>query len=168
MESVEHRIARDLFDQARIVGKRLLLAQGGDVPTGAESGDIFEFNVTFLELLGKHASDLLETTEEVDAQGNPVRTEIAVREDKVRVCFLRLLFVSFRFSKVGNVRPNLISSTVRTSAELEELINKALSHRRTSATLRNATSSRSHAMLTISIKNTLLPYADEGQLILVE
>ncbi|KAJ7803795.1 P-loop containing nucleoside triphosphate hydrolase protein [Mycena olivaceomarginata] len=136
MESVEHRIARDLFDQARIVGKRLLLAQGGDVPTGAESGDIFEFNVTFLELLGKHASDLLETTEEVDAQGTPVRTEIAVREDKV-----------------GN---------------LEELINKALSHRRTSATLRNATSSRSHAMLTISIKNTLLPYADEGQLILVD
>ncbi|KAJ7354537.1 P-loop containing nucleoside triphosphate hydrolase protein [Mycena albidolilacea] len=151
MESVEHRIARDLFDQARVVGKRLLLAQGGDVPAGAESGDIFEFNVTFLELLGKHASDLLESTEEVDAQGNPVRTEIAVREDKV-----------------GNVRPNLISSTLRTSAELEELINKALSHRRTSATLRNATSSRSHAMLTISIKNTLLPYADEGQLILVD
>ncbi|KAF7357928.1 Kinesin-like protein [Mycena venus] len=150
MESVEHRIARDLFDQARIVGKRLLLAQGGD-PVAAENGDIFEFNVTFLELLGKHASDLLESTTEVDAQGNPVRTEIAVREDKV-----------------GSVRPNLISSTVRTSAELEELINKALSHRRTSATLRNATSSRSHALLTISIKNRLLPYADEGQLILVD
>ncbi|KAJ6507403.1 P-loop containing nucleoside triphosphate hydrolase protein [Mycena vitilis] len=139
MESVEHRVARDLFDQARVVGKRLLLAQGGDHPN-AETGEIFEFSVTFLELLGKHASDLLEATTEVDAQGNPVRTEISVREDKV-----------------GNVRPNLISSTVRTSAELEDLINKALSHRRTSATLRNATSSRSHALLTISIKNTLLP-----------
>ncbi|KAJ7162247.1 P-loop containing nucleoside triphosphate hydrolase protein [Mycena filopes] len=148
MESVEHRVARDLFNQARVVGKRLLLAQGGD---GSETGDIFEFSVTFLELLGKHASDLLEATEKVDAQGNPVRTEIAVREDKI-----------------GNVRPNLISSTVRSSEELEELINKALSHRRTSATLRNATSSRSHALLTISIKNTILPYADEGQLILVD
>ncbi|KAJ7252109.1 P-loop containing nucleoside triphosphate hydrolase protein [Mycena haematopus] len=150
MESVEHRVARDLFDRAQVVGKRLLLAQGGDA-AAAENGDIFEFSVTFLELLGKHASDLLESTDEVDDRGNPVRTEIAVREDKV-----------------GNVRPNLISSTVRTSAELEELINKALSHRRTSATLRNATSSRSHALLTISIKNTLLPYADEGQLILVD
>ncbi|KAJ7782514.1 P-loop containing nucleoside triphosphate hydrolase protein [Mycena maculata] len=150
MESVEHRVARDLFDQARVVGKRLLEAQGGDHASAA-TGDIFEFSVTFLELLGKHASDLLESTEEVDSQGNPVRTEISVREDKV-----------------GNVRPNLISSSVRTSAELEELINKALSHRRTTATLRNATSSRSHAMLTITIKNTLLPYADEGQLILVD
>ncbi|KAJ6538777.1 P-loop containing nucleoside triphosphate hydrolase protein [Mycena vulgaris] len=150
MESVEHRVARDLFDQARLVGKRLLLAQDGD-QANAETGDIFEFSVTFLELLGKHASDLLESTEEVDANGNPVRTEILVREDTV-----------------GNVRPNLISSTVRSSAELEALINKALSHRRTSATLRNATSSRSHALLTITIKNTLLPYADEGQLILVD
>ncbi|KAJ7031001.1 P-loop containing nucleoside triphosphate hydrolase protein [Mycena alexandri] len=149
MESVEHRVARDLFDQARVVGKHLLLAQGGD--PAAEAGDVFEFSVTFLELLGKHASDLLESTEEVDAQGNPVRTDIPVREDKV-----------------GNVRPNLISSTVRSSEELEELINKALSHRRTTATRRNATSSRSHAMLTITIKNTLLPYADEGQLILVD
>ncbi|KAJ6456387.1 P-loop containing nucleoside triphosphate hydrolase protein [Mycena sanguinolenta] len=149
MESIEHRVARDLFEHARVVGKHLLLAEGGD--SGAETGDIFEFNVTFLELLGKHASDLLELTEQLDDRGNPVRTEISVREDKI-----------------GNVRPNLISTTVRTSAELEELINKALSHRRTSATLRNATSSRSHAMLTISIKNTLLPYADEGQLILVD
>ncbi|KAJ7760973.1 P-loop containing nucleoside triphosphate hydrolase protein [Mycena metata] len=148
MESVEHRVARDLFKQARVVGERLLLAQGGD-PT--EAGNIFEFSVNFLELLGKHASDLLESTEEVDAQGNPVRTDIAVREDKV-----------------GNVRPNLISSTVRSSEDLEELITRALSHRRTSATLRNATSSRSHALLTITIKNTLLPYADEGQLILVD
>ncbi|KAJ7646606.1 P-loop containing nucleoside triphosphate hydrolase protein [Roridomyces roridus] len=150
MESVEHRVARDLFERARIMGKKFIASQGGDHPA-AETGDIFEFGVTFLELLGKSASDLLETTEQVDEQGNPVRTEIAVREDKI-----------------GNVRPNLISSTVRSSEELEELINKALSHRRTSATLRNATSSRSHALLTITIKNTLLPYADEGQLILVD
>ncbi|KAJ7502496.1 P-loop containing nucleoside triphosphate hydrolase protein [Mycena galericulata] len=150
MESVEHRVARDLFDHARVVGKRFLLAQGGD-HASVETGDIFEFSVNFLELFGKHASDLLEATGEVDAQGNPVRTEIPVREDTV-----------------GNVRPNLIYSSVRSSAELEELINKALSHRRTTATLRNAASSRSHAMLTITIKNTLLPYADEGQLILVD
>ncbi|KAJ7049968.1 P-loop containing nucleoside triphosphate hydrolase protein [Mycena amicta] len=153
MESIEHRVARDLFGMARAVGKRFVQAQGTDTTSShqVETGDIFEFNVTFLELIGKHASDLLEVTEKVDEQGNPVRTEIAVREDKV-----------------GNVRPNLISTAVRTSEELEELINKALSHRRTTATLRNATSSRSHALLTITIKNTLLPYAEEGQLILVD
>ncbi|KAJ7820427.1 P-loop containing nucleoside triphosphate hydrolase protein [Mycena leptocephala] len=147
MESIELRIARDLFDQARVVGRRFLLAQGD----GTETGDIPQFSITFLELLGKRASDLLESTEEVDVHGNPVRTEFFVREDKV-----------------GNVCPSLISSSVRSSAELEELINKALYHRRTTATLRNANSSRSHAMLTITIKNTLLPYADDGQLILVD
>ncbi|KAJ7213033.1 P-loop containing nucleoside triphosphate hydrolase protein [Mycena pura] len=150
MESIEHRVARDLFDCARVAGKRFLQAQDSQHPS-AGTGDIFEFSVTFLELMGKHASDLLEPTDEVDAQGNPIRTEIAVREDKV-----------------GNVRPNLITTSVRSSAELEELINTALSHRRTSATLRNASSSRSHALLTITIKNTLLPYADDGQLILVD
>ncbi|KAF7305743.1 Kinesin-like protein [Mycena chlorophos] len=153
MESIEHRVARDLFDTARAVGRRFVQAQGPDTASSPEleTGDIFEFQVTFLELLGRHASDLLEVTDKVDEQGNPIRTEVAVREDKV-----------------GNVRPNLISTAVRTSEELEALINRALSHRRTTATLRNATSSRSHAMLTITIKNTLLPYAEEGQLILVD
>ncbi|CAK5281145.1 unnamed protein product [Mycena citricolor] len=147
MESVERSIARDLFDQARIVGQRFVAAQGGEHPTG----DIFEFQVSFLELLGNHAGDLLEETEEVDVQGNRVLSEVAVREDKV-----------------GNVRPNVTYSSVRSSEELESLINKALSHRRSSATQRNAKSSRSHALLSISIKNTLLPYADEGQLVLVD
>ncbi|CAK5265799.1 unnamed protein product, partial [Mycena citricolor] len=99
----------------------------------------------------KPAGDLLEETEEVDVQGNRVLSEVAVREDKV-----------------GNVRPNVTYSSVRSSEELESLINKALSHRRSSATQRNAKSSRSHALLSISIKNTLLPYADEGQLVLVD
>ncbi|KAJ7708965.1 P-loop containing nucleoside triphosphate hydrolase protein [Mycena rosella] len=150
MESVEHRMARDLFDQARTVGKRLLLAQEG-AAASASPGDIFEFSVTFLELLGRRTSNLLESTEEVNAQNNPVRTEVLIHEDKI-----------------GNIQSSLISSSVRSSGELEELINFALSHRRTSATLRNAASSRSHALLTITIRNTLLPYADEGQLILVD
>ncbi|KAJ7483319.1 P-loop containing nucleoside triphosphate hydrolase protein [Mycena latifolia] len=136
MENLEHR--------------RLLVAQEGE-NANAEPGDIFEFSVAFLELLGRHALDLLEPSAEVDAENNPIRTEMLIREDKV-----------------GNIRLNLVSSSVRSSAELEELINLALSHRRTTATLRNAASSRSHVLLTITIKNTLLPYADEGQLILVD
>ncbi|CAK5265801.1 unnamed protein product [Mycena citricolor] len=143
MEGLEHRIARDLFEEARVLGKRLAEAHAGEVPD-----EIFEFRVTFLELLGKRASDLLEVTTEDE---NAVRSEVAVREDTV-----------------GNVRPALVSTAVGSSEELENLINKALSHRRTSATLRNAKSSRSHAVLTISIKNVLLPFSAEGQLILVD
>jgi kinesin family member 2/24 len=68
----------------------------------------------------------------------------------------------------GKVNPCLTSVPVNSSEELHDLIASALSHRRVSPTLRNATSSRSHAILRISVKNTLLPYAEDGQFILVE
>ncbi|KAK0475560.1 P-loop containing nucleoside triphosphate hydrolase protein [Armillaria novae-zelandiae] len=143
MEGIESRIARDLFDAARIVGNRLSYGQN--------ETDFFEFSVTFLELLGKHATDLVEPSDEVDASGNIVRRDVAIHEDKA-----------------GNVKPRLISTIVRTSAELGELITASLSHRCTSTTLRNAASSRSHAVLTIHIKNKALPYAEDGRFILVD
>ncbi|SJK96965.1 uncharacterized protein ARMOST_00214 [Armillaria ostoyae] len=123
MEGIESRIARDLFDAARVVGNRLSYGQN--------EADFSGFSV--------------------DASGNIVRRDVAIHEDKA-----------------GNVRPRLISTIVRTSTELEELITSSLSHRRTSATLRNAASSRSHAVLTIHIKNKSLPYAEDGRLILVD
>lgn len=70
--------------------------------------------------------------------------------------------------QLGEVRPPLLEPTVTSASELTALIARALSHRRTSATARNAQSSRSHAVLTLRVKNTLLPYVDEGILILVE
>ncbi|KAK0448636.1 P-loop containing nucleoside triphosphate hydrolase protein [Armillaria borealis] len=143
MEGIESRIARDLFDAARVVGNRLSYGQN--------EADIFEFSVTFLELLGKHATDLVEPSDKVDASRNVVRKDVAIHEDKA-----------------GNVKPRLISTIVRTSTELEELITSSLSHRLTSATLRNAASTRSHAVLTIHIKNKALPYAEDGRLILVD
>ncbi|KAJ7352329.1 P-loop containing nucleoside triphosphate hydrolase protein [Mycena albidolilacea] len=150
MESLEHRIARDLFDHARALGERLLLAQGRMVDASNAAG-VFEISAIFLELMGKRASDLLEATETVDAQGNSLRAEVPIREDNA-----------------GNVQPRLMSTPVRSSAELETLIRKALSERRTAATLRNTAGSRSHAILTITTKNTLFPYANEGQLILMD
>ncbi|PBK73389.1 P-loop containing nucleoside triphosphate hydrolase protein [Armillaria solidipes] len=143
MEGIESRIVQDLFDAARVVGNRLSYGQN--------EADFFKFSVTFLELLGKHATDLVEPSDKVDASGNIVRRDVAIHEDKA-----------------GNVRPRLISTIVRTSTELEELITSSLSHRRTSATLRNAASSRSHAVLTIHIKSKSLPYAEDGRLILVD
>ncbi|KZV95916.1 P-loop containing nucleoside triphosphate hydrolase protein [Exidia glandulosa HHB12029] len=46
--------------------------------------------------------------------------------------------------------------------ELQALITRCLSHRRLSATLKNPRSSRSHAMLTIWVKNRILPQLDDG------
>ncbi|KAJ7672202.1 P-loop containing nucleoside triphosphate hydrolase protein [Mycena polygramma] len=118
-----------------------------DIPDAAA---VFEISVTFLELMGNRASDLLETPKTFDAQGNPVRTEVHIREDNA-----------------GNVQP-LLSLPQLPRRLREALIKTALSHRRTAATLRNAASSRSHAILTITTKNTLFPYANEGQLILMD
>ncbi|KZT03926.1 P-loop containing nucleoside triphosphate hydrolase protein [Laetiporus sulphureus 93-53] len=159
MEALEHRVARDLFAVGDAVGRRLHEAEkktfetDANMADGSENDNIFEYNVTFLELLGKRAVDLLEPVEglPVDAQGNILRSEVPIKENKA-----------------GDFNPPLITNAFRSSEELEALIARALAYRRTSATARNATSSRSHAILTIRIKNKLLPYADEGRLILVD
>ncbi|EJD43841.1 P-loop containing nucleoside triphosphate hydrolase protein [Auricularia subglabra TFB-10046 SS5] len=156
MEGLEHRIARDLFAVADGVARRSYASEKGlslDAPEVAKitANDAFTFEVTFLELLGKIAADLVEVPSEFDAEGNPVRKEVAVQEDRA-----------------GNVNPKLISTVVASSDHLEKLITESLSHRRVSATARNAQSSRSHALLTIRIKNKFNTFADEGQLILVD
>jgi len=156
MEGIEHRIARDLFitatefAQATFASEKKLPRDAAEV-LKLTATDAFTFEVTFLELLGKIAADLVEEPTEYDERGNAVRKEVAILEDRV-----------------GDVNPSLISTEVDSSAGLEKLIVDSLSHRRVSATARNAQSSRSHALLTIRIKNKTNPYAEEGQLILVE
>lgn len=170
-QGLEHRIARDLFDVADKVAQRFASAEaaskGEDAPR-VTAGDVFDFHVTFLELLGKTASDLLEPPTGVDAQGNPIRNTIAIREDKVMSRAQPISRSPHPARQAGNVTPDVISTPVASSAALEALITQALAHRRTSATLSNATSSRSHALLTIHAANKLLPYGEPGQLILLE
>ncbi|KAI0343458.1 P-loop containing nucleoside triphosphate hydrolase protein [Trametopsis cervina] len=155
MEALEFRVARDLFIAANAIGAELLEAErkAASEPEQGHVAEVFDFTVTFLELLGKRAVDLLEPVDELskDDQGNAIRKEIAVHEDKN-----------------GDVRPRLISTKVESAEQLHDLITSALSYRRVSATARNAVSSRSHALLTIRIKNKLMPFSDDGQLILVD
>ncbi|KAI0686703.1 P-loop containing nucleoside triphosphate hydrolase protein [Cytidiella melzeri] len=160
MEALEYRVARDLFVAAETVGTQLLqserkAADPAEISSSEYNAgvDVFEFSVTFLELLGKRAVDLLEPADglSADNQGNLIRKEIAVHEDKN-----------------GDVRPRLISRKADSAEHLRDLIASALSYRRVSATARNATSSRSHALLNIRIKNKLIPFAEDGQLILVD
>ncbi|KAF8318970.1 P-loop containing nucleoside triphosphate hydrolase protein [Clavulina sp. PMI_390] len=146
MEAIEGFVAHDLFSTARTVAAKLLELKGGpdSLPEGVPKENPFEFRVTFLEMLGKTASDLVHGERDV-----PKRVEITEK-------------------KTGSIRPELEEVLVNSPEELESLIAESLSHRRVSATARNPRSSRSHAILTIWIKNLWMPAADEGQLILVD
>lgn len=102
MEALEYRIARDLFIAAKKIGEDLLQAERkatlytestGNARKSDEAvgdGGVFEFSVTFLELLGKRVVDLLEPVEglPVGEQGNPIRKEVPINEDKVCSSFL--------------------------------------------------------------------------------
>ena len=100
MEALEYRIARDLFVAAERIGGQLLEAERKArgsaedlIPEISDGTQVFEFTATFLELLGKRAVDLLEPVDglPLDDQGNPIRKEIPVQEDKVTPCVLLLL-----------------------------------------------------------------------------
>ena len=101
MEALEYRIARDLFVAAKKIGDQLPEAEQKASVSAEEPAEnistvgeeqkengrsVFEFSVTFLELLGKRVVDLLEPVEglPIDEYGNPVRSEVPVSEDKVR------------------------------------------------------------------------------------
>ena len=61
MEGLETRIARDLFVVADHVASLLEGHTPSQEPRGKSTAlDVFDFTVTFLELLGKRAVDLLE------------------------------------------------------------------------------------------------------------
>lgn len=112
MESIEHRVARDLFDHARVVGRRLQAQDGISVPgiNDTDKGDIFEFHVTFLELIGKRATDLVEPSTEVDTNGNPIRSGVAIHEDKVIAPFATLDCLDIDSSEFRSEMCDLVSS----------------------------------------------------------
>lgn len=110
MEGLEHRIARDLFDVANRIGGNLLELEKDESSTAGiqphKGSDMFEFSVTFLELLGKQASDLVERNTEVDAQGNTIRKALAIQEDKVTHLKMTLEVVLNQFVLLGRGRPS--------------------------------------------------------------
>lgn len=100
--------------------------------------DVF---ISVIELAGKSAFDLL-------SQRKPV----SILEDS---------FGSTHFAGASDVR---VSSADALLAQIEA----AASFRRTEPTMKNATSSRSHAICKIRLVNRALPQADEGVLYLVD
>ncbi|KAJ7248978.1 P-loop containing nucleoside triphosphate hydrolase protein [Mycena rebaudengoi] len=127
MAGLELAIAQDLF----------CLLPVDD--TGKTQFDVY---VTFLELLGNKARDLMHADE--------AGKNIEIREDDR-----------------GSVHPALKSTRVESAKDLEDIVVRCLGHRRTAQTSRNAKSSRSHAILTILLKNKT-PGGADGEIILVD
>ncbi|KAJ7761245.1 P-loop containing nucleoside triphosphate hydrolase protein [Mycena maculata] len=126
MMGLELAIAQDLFP----------------LSAGDTGGAAFDIYVTFLELLGNKARDLMRADE--------AGKNIEIRE-----------------AETGGVHPALLSTRVDSAQELEDIIVRCLGHRRTAQTSRNAKSSRSHAILTILLKNKS-PGGADGEIILVD
>lgn len=132
MEALEYRIARDLFIAAKRIGEDLLQAERKATLDGESTedagkrdeevggGGVFEFNVTFLELLGKRVVDLLEPVEglPLDEQGNPIRKEVPINEDKVCSSFYIVL-----------IRRDLLLYVIRTETSNHALTHALLSRR---------------------------------------
>lgn len=119
MEALEHRIARDLFVVARHVGTKLLEAEArakGDESTEEATYkdplDVFEFSVSFMELLGNRGADLLEQADglPIDDQGNAIRSEVPIREDKVRKSVQRPTASLMTVFRTGTYDPGLYPS----------------------------------------------------------
>ncbi|KAL0232665.1 hypothetical protein GEMRC1_011412 [Eukaryota sp. GEM-RC1] len=69
----------------------------------------------------------------------------------------------------GHVNPRDATVVLATSeAQLQQVVADAFSHRKTVGTLRNDTSSRSHAVTRISFKNLVVPSAEPGVLYLID
>ncbi|KAG8753821.1 hypothetical protein FRC12_011404 [Ceratobasidium sp. 428] len=139
ISALEDIIARDIFPEAKSYAESHF--PGSSIPVES----VYTFGVSLYELLGNKVSDLLDR----DEAGNGANVEVA--EDKF-----------------GGIRVSAKVVPVTNSNELASMIASAAGHRRTSATLKNETSSRSHCVLTITVANTLVPSAEPGRLVLVD
>ncbi|TDL21610.1 P-loop containing nucleoside triphosphate hydrolase protein [Rickenella mellea] len=162
MEGIEHAVARDLFDAADALDAS---NTGTGKDTGVGSGKL-ELYATFIELLGKNAYDLLADPVTASGTSTPVGADTNNAEAEEDVEPQRPALPIYE-DKLGLVRPSAVTTHPITSpSSLSTLITRALAHRRTSATAKNARSSRSHAILSIYVRRK--GWGDEGVLMLVD
>ncbi|KAF8706785.1 P-loop containing nucleoside triphosphate hydrolase protein, partial [Rhizoctonia solani] len=107
--------------------------------------DVFTIGISLYELLGNKATDLLNRGEVGDG------ATVDIAEDKF-----------------GEIRVSAKIIPVTSPEQLAGIVATAASHRRTSATLKNETSSRSHCILNIIISNNLVPSSEPGRLMMVD
>jgi kinesin family protein 2/24 len=106
-----------------------------------ENGNsVLSLYVTFIQILGSETHDLL------DGQ------EVMVGENK--------------FGKVDILKATEVEIT--SAAQFLTLNDQAASNRTTKSTFKNDTSSRSHAVCKIRIKNNALPSLEDGELFIID
>ncbi|CEL52682.1 Diatom spindle kinesin 1 OS=Cylindrotheca fusiformis GN=DSK1 PE=2 SV=1 [Rhizoctonia solani AG-1 IB] len=139
ISSLEDIISREIFTTVQSYAS--IRFTDSQVP----SKDVFTIGISLYELLGNKVTDLLDR----DENGDGVTIDIA--EDKF-----------------GEIRVSAKVIPVTDPKQLAEMVATAASHRRTSATLKNETSSRSHCILNIVVSNTLVPSSEPGRLVMVD
>lgn len=94
MEALEARVANDLFPKAEELSQKFLESHTSHSSKTEDEGErknIFEISASFLELLNKRATDLLDVPEEeVGEDGYAARKEVLIHENKVRLLILCL------------------------------------------------------------------------------
>ncbi|KAJ1306102.1 hypothetical protein OPQ81_010813 [Rhizoctonia solani] len=150
ISSLEEIISRDIFPAAESYAS----THFSNATTPPQN--VFTIGISMYELLGNKATDLLD-------RDGPV---VDIAEDKVRQ---RTKCVSYTdLNSLGGIRVSAKVVPVTDAKQLAEMVTAAASHRRTSATLKNETSSRSHCVLNIVVTNTLVPSVEPGRLVLVD
>ncbi len=113
---------------------------GEDLFTGDDNG--LRLFVSFVELLGNDASDLL----------NADKKKVEIVEDQ--------------FGKT--VMKNASEVEVKSGREFAEVVSRAMDSRRTETTFKNDTSSRSHAVCCVRVRNTRFLEAEDGKIFVVD
>ncbi|KAJ3196094.1 hypothetical protein HK101_010115 [Irineochytrium annulatum] len=146
MTAIEKLIARDLFGFAETYGSNSPAAVASVLDSSATLAPLesqFEIYVSFFEIIGNQAKDLL-------SPGLP--GEVSILEDVF-----------------GQVQvKGAIEELVTRPEELRDLIERGAALRRTEGTAKNATSSRSHAVCRIRIKNLRMKAAEDGLMYLLD
>eukprot|EP00092_Neocalanus_flemingeri_P034043 GFUD01037022.1.p1 GENE.GFUD01037022.1~~GFUD01037022.1.p1 ORF type:complete len:627 (+),score=181.38 GFUD01037022.1:64-1944(+) len=106
-----------------------------------DSKDGIKLHISYIQLLGNAASDLLNDNMKVD-----------ILEDK----FGKVKIVGAREEEINN------------ADEFLKLTDVAAEHRKTSTTMKNDTSSRSHSICRIRVENTVFRQAEDGFLFIID
>jgi hypothetical protein len=165
IQGLEHNIATDLFAAAAI------FAHAHFPSVASLPEDVFKVEIEAIEILGKESWDLLERDE-----GQERGRKVEIAENRVRFASTRASTRSSRLADTtaarliqhGSIEISTSRHRASSSKELLALVDRAAAARQTRSTIKNDVSSRSHALTTVLVTNTLFPTATPGRLFIVD
>jgi len=142
-----------------------------------------KLHLSFFELLGNEATDLLASYKSPDKEDEVIKendkdkktslkqrtaTKSSSVSEKVIASKDRPGKVDIMEDKFGRI--NVVGAAevpIKTPENFVELVTSALAHRRTQTTFKNDTSSRSHAICAIRVENVHLREAEDGKIFII-